>query len=119
MAQQIELMSFLCQNYLIARAFVLFSALSFHSLSLRFYKWQDTAGNAISSNSFIHPQQHRLTYEMGARTGFNDILQDRTKRFTYFVPRDKAWVNSETIYPNALGKLSSMDYDLEVGVIGS
>ena len=63
-----------------------------------------------------HSTHHRLTYEMGQRTGFNDRLEDRSKRFTYFVPRDKAWVNSESIYPNALRKLNSPEFDFEVGL---
>lgn len=57
---------------------------------------------------------HRTTYEMGSRTGFNDRLADRTKRFTYFVPRNKAWQNSEDFYPQALQKLVSGDYLEEV-----
>lgn len=51
---------------------------------------------------------------MGARTGLNDRLEDRSKRFTYFVPRDKAWLNSENIYPTALRRLTSVDYEFEV-----
>lgn len=51
---------------------------------------------------------------MGARTKFNERLEDRSKRFTYFVPRDKAWINSQTIYPNALQKLNDLQYDFEV-----
>lgn len=55
-----------------------------------------------------------MTYEMGERAGLNGILEERTKRFTYFVPRDKAWQNSETVYPNALRKLNNIDYNFEV-----
>lgn len=51
---------------------------------------------------------------MGERTGFNQQLEIRSKRFTYFVPRNKAWTNSEQIYPNALRKLISDDYNFEV-----
>lgn len=60
------------------------------------------------------PLPNRLSFEMGARTGLNDRLEDRSKRFTYFVPRDKAWLNSESIYPAALRRINSMDYEFEV-----
>lgn len=55
-----------------------------------------------------------MTFDMGARTQFNSLLDDRQTRFTYFVPRDKAWLNSENLYPHALPKLKSAEYDVEV-----
>lgn len=67
----------------------------------------------IGFNTF-HFHKHRMTYEMGERTGINQRLEDRSKRFTYFVPRDKAWENSQSFYPRALRKLNSAEYDFEV-----
>lgn len=45
------------------------------------------------------------TYFLGQRRNFNDQLNDTTKRFTYFAPYDKAWINAATSYPSAVKKL--------------
>ncbi|XP_055716289.1 fasciclin-1-like [Phlebotomus papatasi] len=45
------------------------------------------------------------TFRIGSQKNFNQQLAEKTKRFTYFVPRDRAWKNSEAVYPQALRKL--------------
>lgn len=54
------------------------------------------------------------TYRMGEQTGFNEQLNDTTKRFTYFVPRDYAWNKMETRYPSAHKKLFMRDFSYHV-----
>ncbi|XP_043488179.1 fasciclin-1 isoform X2 [Polistes fuscatus] len=50
------------------------------------------------------------TYFLGQRRGFNDQLNDTTKRFTYFAPRDYAWSGANISYPSAIKKLFMPDY---------
>lgn len=51
-----------------------------------------------------------VTYIMGQRHNFNDQLNDTTKRFTYFAPRDYAWNVAEISYPSTMKKLFMSDY---------
>lgn len=51
---------------------------------------------------------------MGERTGFNKQLDDTTRRFTYFVPRDKAWLATELEYPSVHKKLFMQDFAYHV-----
>ncbi|XP_025156872.1 fasciclin-1 isoform X3 [Harpegnathos saltator] len=50
------------------------------------------------------------TYVLGQRRGFNDQLNDTTKRFTYFVPRDYAWTSAAEAYPSTCKKLFMPEY---------
>lgn len=50
------------------------------------------------------------TYFLGQRRGFNDQLNDTTKRFTYFAPRDYAWSSANISYPSAIKKLFMPDF---------
>ncbi|XP_037921573.1 fasciclin-1 isoform X4 [Hermetia illucens] len=50
------------------------------------------------------------TYLLGEAAGFNEQLNDTTKRFTYFVARDKAWKKTETEFPSTHKKLFMRDY---------
>ncbi|XP_043251597.1 fasciclin-1 isoform X3 [Colletes gigas] len=45
------------------------------------------------------------TFLLGQRRGFNDMLKDTTKRFTYFAPRDYAWNVATISYPSTSKKL--------------
>lgn len=54
------------------------------------------------------------TYIMGQRTGFNRQLNDTTRRFTYFVPRDWAWQQTETEFPSLYKKLFMPEYEYHV-----
>lgn len=54
------------------------------------------------------------TYFLGQQGGFNDLLGDKTKRFTYFVPRDYAWKRAEIHFPSAHKKLFMKDYSYHV-----
>ncbi|XP_018306000.1 fasciclin-1 isoform X2 [Mycetomoellerius zeteki] len=45
------------------------------------------------------------TYLLGQRRGFNDQLNDTTKRFTYFAPYDYAWKDAANNYPSTTKKL--------------
>lgn len=45
------------------------------------------------------------TYMLGQRRGFNDQLNDTTKRFTYFAPHDYAWRDAANNYPSTTKKL--------------
>lgn len=54
------------------------------------------------------------TFIMGQRTGFNRQLNDTTKRFTYFVPRDWAWQQTETEFPSLYKKLFMPEYEYHV-----
>ncbi|XP_032671856.1 fasciclin-1 isoform X2 [Odontomachus brunneus] len=50
------------------------------------------------------------TYVLGQRRGFNDQLNDTTKRFTYFVPHDYAWSLASDRYPSTCKKLFMPEY---------
>ncbi|KAG7211300.1 hypothetical protein KM043_010598 [Ampulex compressa] len=50
------------------------------------------------------------TYFLGQRRGFNDQLNDTTKRFTYFAPRDYAWNVAAINYPSTCKKLFMPDF---------
>lgn len=54
------------------------------------------------------------TYHLGQQGNFNDELGDKSKRFTYFVPRDYAWQKAEMNYPSAHKKLFMKDYTYHV-----
>ncbi|XP_076287774.1 fasciclin 1 Fas1 domain-containing isoform X3 [Lasioglossum baleicum] len=51
-----------------------------------------------------------VTYILGQRRDFNDQLNDTTKRFTYFAPRDYAWNVAEISYPSTMKKLFMPDF---------
>lgn len=51
---------------------------------------------------------------MGQRSGFNAQLNDTTRRFTYFVPRDWAWQQTEVTYPSAHKKLFMPEFGYHV-----
>ncbi|XP_015115106.1 fasciclin-1 isoform X3 [Diachasma alloeum] len=51
------------------------------------------------------------TYMLGKRRNFNDQLGDTSKRFTYFVPYDKAWEDAKVVTPTAYNKLFLTNYD--------
>ncbi|XP_076656486.1 fasciclin 1 Fas1 domain-containing isoform X2 [Halictus rubicundus] len=51
-----------------------------------------------------------VTYILGQRRDFNDQLNDTTKRFTYFAPRDYAWNVAEVSYPSTMKKLFMPDF---------
>ncbi|KAL0123458.1 hypothetical protein PUN28_005752 [Cardiocondyla obscurior] len=50
------------------------------------------------------------TYLLGQRRGFNDQLNDTTKRFTYFAPLDYAWKDAANNYPSTTKKLFMPEY---------
>ncbi|XP_020288792.1 fasciclin-1 [Pseudomyrmex gracilis] len=50
------------------------------------------------------------TYVLGQRRGFNDQLNETTKRFTYFAPRDMAWRTASTMYPSTTKKLFMSEF---------
>ncbi|KAK9512077.1 hypothetical protein O3M35_000586 [Rhynocoris fuscipes] len=64
-----------------------------------------TVGRKLETDPMLNK-----TYVMGKAHGFNDQLDDSSKRFTYFVPRDYAWKRLETKYPTAHKKLFMHDF---------
>lgn len=55
-----------------------------------------------------------MTYELGNKAGINAQLNDTTKRFTYFVPRDRAWLDAKVALPSAVKKLFMDDFRYHV-----
>lgn len=51
---------------------------------------------------------------MGENADFNLQLNDTRKRFTYFVPRDWAWQQTEIEYPSAHKKLFMPTFSYQV-----
>lgn len=51
---------------------------------------------------------------MGVNADFNTQLNDTRKRFTYFVPRDWAWQQTEIEYPSAHKKLFMSAFSYQV-----
>ncbi|CAH1111114.1 unnamed protein product, partial [Psylliodes chrysocephalus] len=52
----------------------------------------------------------KATYTLGNLQGFNNQLNDTRKRFTFFVPRDKAWFDAKVALPSAIKKLFMKEY---------
>uniref|UniRef100_A0A1A9UZ20 FAS1 domain-containing protein n=1 Tax=Glossina austeni TaxID=7395 RepID=A0A1A9UZ20_GLOAU len=50
------------------------------------------------------------TYRMGQFSSFNDQLNNTQRRFTYFVPRDRAWQKTQYDYPSVYKKLFMKDF---------
>lgn len=50
------------------------------------------------------------TYKMGENADFNIQLNDTKRRFTYFVPRDWAWQQTEHEFPSTHKKLFMPDF---------
>jgi len=51
---------------------------------------------------------------LGQRRGFNDQLNDTSKRFTYFAPIDYAWKDAANNYPSTTKKLFMPEYSYHV-----
>ncbi|CAG9765041.1 unnamed protein product [Ceutorhynchus assimilis] len=49
--------------------------------------------------------QLRDSFEMGKMQQFNSQLNDTNKKFTYFVPSNRAWQNARVVMPSAIKKL--------------
>lgn len=54
------------------------------------------------------------TFIMGQQSNFNAQLNDVTKRFTYFVPRDLAWQQVRTAIPSTFKVLFMPEYAAQV-----
>nr|XP_023012184.1 fasciclin-1 isoform X2 [Leptinotarsa decemlineata] len=52
----------------------------------------------------------KATYTLGNLQGFNNQLVNTTKKFTYFVPRDKAWFDAKVTLPTAIKTLFMKEY---------
>ncbi|CAG9823260.1 unnamed protein product [Phaedon cochleariae] len=50
------------------------------------------------------------TYTLGTLQGFNNQLNNTNKKFTYFVPRDKAWFDAKVALPSAIKKIFMKEY---------
>lgn len=55
------------------------------------------------------------TLWLGSRNRFNEQLNGTTARYTYFVPRDRAWKGLENEYPSVYKKLFMPDFSYHVG----
>jgi hypothetical protein len=60
------------------------------------------------------PSFFSSTYMLGQRRGFNDQLNDTTKRFTYFAPYDYAWRDAANNYPSTTKKLFMPEFSYHV-----
>lgn len=56
---------------------------------------------------------HSLTRYLGSN-GFNNQLNDTKRRFTYFVPRDLAWLSLENEMPSTFKKLFMREFSYHV-----
>ncbi|XP_065157885.1 fasciclin-1 isoform X3 [Atheta coriaria] len=54
------------------------------------------------------------TLFLGSRSGFNQQLNDTTRKYTYFVPRDKAWADARIRFPSEIKKLFMPDFTYHV-----
>nr|XP_022909575.1 fasciclin-1-like [Onthophagus taurus] len=50
------------------------------------------------------------TYVLGARTRVNELLNDTSRKFTYFVPSAKAWNQARLDLPSAIKKVFMHEY---------
>lgn len=51
-----------------------------------------------------------ITYNLGKRRMFNQQLNDMEHRYTYFVPRDHAWLKFQIKHPSAFKSLFREDF---------
>lgn len=51
-----------------------------------------------------------ITYNLGKREMFNTQLNDLEHRYTYFVPRDHAWLKFQVRHPSAFKALFKLDF---------
>lgn len=51
-----------------------------------------------------------ITYNLGKRQMFNQQLNDMEHRYTYFVPRDHAWLKFQIKHPSAFKSLFREDF---------
>ncbi|KAG5879902.1 hypothetical protein JTB14_024050 [Gonioctena quinquepunctata] len=52
----------------------------------------------------------KATYTLGNLQGFNNQLNSTSKKFTYFVPRDKAWFDAKVALPTAIKTIFMKEY---------
>ncbi|KAJ8980745.1 hypothetical protein NQ317_011394, partial [Molorchus minor] len=52
----------------------------------------------------------RDSFMLGNLQGFNEQLKDTTKKFTYFVPSNRAWADAKVALPSAIRKLFMREY---------
>lgn len=57
------------------------------------------------------------TYFLGQRQKFNNRLNDTTRRYTYFVPRNRAWRKLELSMPSTIKKLFMPDFSYHVSFL--
>lgn len=57
------------------------------------------------------------TYFLGQQQAFNSQLNDSTKKYTYFVPRDKAWRKAEVSQPSTVKKLFMKEFSYHANQI--
>lgn len=52
------------------------------------------------------------TYHLGQNCGFNRQFNDTTtnQKYTFFVPRDRAWQQARVTMPSAIKKLFMLDF---------
>jgi len=68
-----------------------------------------TVGRKIATDPMLNK-----TYQLGKTNNFNIQLDDTSKKFTYFVPRDYAWTRMEARYPSAHKKMFMKDFGYHV-----
>ncbi|CAO1432098.1 unnamed protein product [Diamesa tonsa] len=95
-----------------------------------------TQSDIAATNGFVHIIDHVLgipytsvleklntdpmlndSLWLGTRNKFNEQLNATTARFTYFVPRDKAWKSLENEYPSIYKKLFMPDFSYHAELI--
>lgn len=54
---------------------------------------------------------------IGNRVGFNNQLNETNKKFTYFVPRNKAWFDASIEMPSDIKKIFMEDFSYHVSII--
>lgn len=57
---------------------------------------------------------YRKSYELGQAQQFNAQLNATNKKFTYFIPSNKAWQTARVMMPSAIKKLFMQDFSYHV-----
>ncbi|XP_046682361.1 fasciclin-1 isoform X3 [Homalodisca vitripennis] len=68
-----------------------------------------TVGRKLATDPMLNK-----TYQLGKTNNFNIQLDDTSKKFTYFVPRDFAWNRMEARFPSAHKKMFMKDYGYHI-----
>lgn len=93
---------------------LIFIILIFFAIYFCFFFSFSIANWELVNTLNAHICTYSATYKMGLSSEFNAQLNDTTRRYTYFVPRDWAWQQTAIEYPSTYKILFMPDFQYNV-----